>query len=594
MKKNLLLMFATASTVSYAQPGGTPDPTFGTAGVVTTFFGSSHAGSNSMAIQNDGKIVMAGYQFTNAATITFAVARYNTNGTLDNSFDGDGKVTTIIGANDEANAVAIQTDGKIVVAGESTLGVTDVFAIARYKVNGTLDSTFDGDGIVTTSITSSGGHANAKAIQLDGKIIVAGSSFGQNNTDFGIARYNSNGSLDSTFDGDGIVVTDIGSSDNLVNALVIQPDGKIVAAGSTYNGSTLDFAIARYTTEGSLDNTFSGDGKLIIPSGGDSPGEAGLAIQTDGKVLIAGGDGSRFFITRINRAGIPDSTFGGDGIVTTLIGSRGEATSVIVQPDGKIVTAGHAFTGIGYDFAVARYNTNGSLDNSFDADGKLTKNVNGNDLGYAMKLSGQRIYAGGVSNQVVFTLLAFQTGAIVLPLQLIHFTASKYNNSNILNWQTASEQNTSHFDIERSSEGIFFSKIGQVLASVNSTSLKNYSFTDLRPTAGINYYRLKMMGADGHFTYSNVLVVKMNTVADIEIFPNPVLNVLQVQLTASQNKNTLLQIQDVAGKIIKQENIASGGNQISTTIDVSGLPKGVYFLVVKNEKGTIIKKIIKQ
>jgi uncharacterized delta-60 repeat protein len=592
MKKNLLaLFFLAAYLVSYAQ-AGMPDPTFGAAGVVTTSFGSSHAGSNSMAIQSDGKIVMAGFQNATATTITFAVARYNSNGTLDNSFDGDGKVTTIIGSpnDDEAKAVVIQMDGKIVVAGSSRQGIIYVFAVVRYNSNGTPDNTFSGDGIVTTAIGVSSG-ANAIVIQPDGKIVVAGGSYNGSNNDFALIRYNTDGTPDNSFDGDGIVTTSVSSSNDDAYSIALQTDGKIVVAGNS-GASIRNFALVRYNpTDGSLDNSFNSTGIVITP--GNTADAAGLAIQVDGKILIAGRGGVDFALVRYNTNGTPDNSFDGDGIVTTAIGSSSEVRSVIVQPDGKIVAAGHAFTGILWDFAVARYNPNGNLDNSFDGDGKLTKNVNGNDFGYAMKLSGQRIYVGGVSNQVVFTLLAFQTGAIVLPLQLINFTAGKYNNSNILNWQTASEQNTSHFDIERSSEGISFSKIGQVLASVNSASLKNYAFTDLRPTTGINYYRLKMVDADGHFTYSNVLVIKMNSVADVEIFPNPVADVLQVQLTSSQNKNTLLQIQDASGKTVKQQIFSSGGSRLSTTINVSGLSKGVYFLVVKKDKSTIIKKFNK-
>ncbi len=188
---------------------------------------------------------------------------------MDNSFDGDGKQTTDFnGSDDIANSLAIQTDGKIVVAGQAYNPNTDNtdFALARYNSNGSLDNSFDGDGKLTGFYLAGNTRFTAIAIQTDGKIVVAGQAFNPNtgNYDFALARYNSNGSLDNSFDGDGKLTTDFIGSDDYAYSLAIQTDGKIVVAGQTYNPNTgnYDFALARYNSNGSLDNSFDGDGKL--------------------------------------------------------------------------------------------------------------------------------------------------------------------------------------------------------------------------------------------------------------------------------------------------------------------------------------------
>src|SRR5581483_7111003 len=170
-----------------------------------------------------------------------------------------GKVTTPIGSGtDVAQAVALQPDGKIVAAGNSISGFTDRFALGRDNPNGSLDTSFDGDGKLTTAIGGSDDVAFAVALQPDGKIVAAGQSFNGSNDDFALARYNANGSLDTSFDGDGKQTTAFGSGNDDAYAVAIQPDGKIVAAGYGLVGSVSEFALARYNPDGSLDSSFDG------------------------------------------------------------------------------------------------------------------------------------------------------------------------------------------------------------------------------------------------------------------------------------------------------------------------------------------------
>jgi uncharacterized delta-60 repeat protein len=338
------------------------DTTFGTGGKVITTFAPSDDAAYGIAIQSDGKILLAG-----GSSFDFAIARYNTNGSLDTTFDTDGKVITPITPNttafqgeDFAKAIAIQNDGKIVLAGKTYNG-PDLysaydFALARYNTNGSLDTTFDTDGIVTTTFgVSSSDEAHAIAIQIDGKILVSGGSDGE----FALARYNSNGSLDPTFDTDGKVTTPTVSN---AYDIAVQSDGKIVLAGRSYNGTNYDFALARYNTNGSLDTTFDTDGKVITPIGSSADFAYDIAIQSDGKIVLAGesynGTDYDFALARYNTNGSLDAIFGTGGKVTTTFGSSSSdrANGMVIQSDGKIVLAGESYNGTPDDFALARYN----------------------------------------------------------------------------------------------------------------------------------------------------------------------------------------------------------------------------------------------
>ena len=234
-----------------------------------------------MAIQADGKIVVGRLRLPTAPTRDFALARYNADGSLDTTFDGDGKVTTDFDgpATTMAYGVAVQADGKIVVAGLLPNGTGDVsdFALARYNADGSLDTTFDGDGKVTTDF--GGGHddghrrgAPGRRQDRRGRAAAVGGVA----NDFALARYNADGSLDTTFDGDGKVTTDFGRDVDAASGVAVQADGKIVVAGSCLIGCNDDFALARYNADGSLDTTFDGDGKVTTAFGGASDDAVGV------------------------------------------------------------------------------------------------------------------------------------------------------------------------------------------------------------------------------------------------------------------------------------------------------------------------------
>jgi uncharacterized delta-60 repeat protein len=378
---------------------GDLDPTFNADGKLTTSFAEGEANARSVAIQPDGKIVVAG-----AVGSDFGLARYETDGSLDATFDGDGRVVTdLSGGLDAARGVAVQADGKIVAVGVvDQLGPDPTFGLVRYNDDGSLDPEFDDDGKVTTNFSGGEDTAAAVAIGSDGKIVVAGSKHG---VAFAVARYTDLGSLDPTFGGDGRVTTTFHSL-GIARGVAIQPNGKIVAVGTS--ASSGGFALARYRDDGSLDPRFGGDGKVLTYLADGYGGEAhSVALQSDGKVVIAGAGENDIFgpfaVARYTSRGRLDPTFSGDGIVTTDMGSEEQAADgVAIQGNGKIVAAGYA--DVPHEagssrggFALARYRPGGALDASFGGDGKVrTRFRAGVALGICVALQGDgRIVAAG-------------------------------------------------------------------------------------------------------------------------------------------------------------------------------------------------------
>ncbi len=396
--------FLGISALSNAQ-SGVLDPTFGTNGLVTTSFGSGNKYVHAIAIQPDGKIVVAGEAYINAVQAEdFAVARYNTNGTIDASFGAGGLVLTDMAQNSDAiKAIAIQPDGKIIVAGHAHNGSNYDFAVARYLANGTLDNTFGANGKVLKNFGSTD-FGLAMALLPNGKILVAGRAYNGATSDFALLQLNSNGTFDNGFGMNGTVSSDLFGTNESANALAIQSNGKIVVAGDTYANNVSAFAVARFNPDGTPDLSFSGDGRLSAAIGTLSDVAYGVSIQPDGKIVLAGQSNtvaiSDFALARFLADGTPDLTFSGDGQLTTNVSPGGDyAYSVALQPDGKILAGGFvAGSNSISDFAVVRYLSDGSLDASFGNSGvALADFMMGNDVCNALVWHQNKIVAAGFS-----------------------------------------------------------------------------------------------------------------------------------------------------------------------------------------------------
>ena len=387
---------------------GSLDTTFGTGGKVITDVTSGNDQGYAVAVQPDNKIVVVGFGINSGTGADFALVRYNPNGSLDTDFGTGGKVTTNISGNDVAYAVALQPDNKIVVAGYATnSGTGKDFALARYNPDGSLDTDFGTSGKVTTAIASGNvvDEAFAVAVQSDGDIVVAGDA----NGDFGVARYNANGTLDTDFNSNGKVTTDFASGSDIARAVAVLDGNNVLVAGNALSSSTgQDFALARYNSDGSLDSSFSSDGKVTtaIAAGSANDLAHAMAVLSDGDIVLAGQAGGDFGLARYNANGALDTGFGTGGKVTTdFSGGEDIASGVAVQADGKIVAAGHSvLTATSRDFALARYNADGSLDTSFGTGGKVTTAMasgTGEDRarGVALQADGNIVAAGRAGNQ---------------------------------------------------------------------------------------------------------------------------------------------------------------------------------------------------
>ncbi len=438
---------------------GQLDKTFNSTGIATTTLtGIGGIGMSGTAystlIQKDGKIVLVG-TIGDGSQSFFCVMRYNQNGTIDSTFGINGIDTTAIGyTDDEAFCGLLQPDGKIIAAGYTSIGGAGSqrnFALVRYNTDGSRDSTFGSNGIVSTSISQSDDEIHSLTIQGDGKIVAAGSSFevisNQAVYAFALVRYNPNGSIDSTFGTKGIITNALILSGkieyfNIANSVLIQNDGKIVIGG--YTGNITDgkyyFAVLRFDANGNADNTFGSSGISLAFVGDTNEEINSIALQSDGKIIAGGfsentyqgGIEDDFTLIRFNQDGSIDNSFGSGGVSVTSIGHNNDRiNAVTVESDDKIVVAGFSYNSQGSNlFALARYNSNGSLDNTFGNAGITTTdvgpfNTGGDDKAnsVAIQSDGKIVASGSSLYNNFYNLYAFAvvryTGSITTGVNLV-------------------------------------------------------------------------------------------------------------------------------------------------------------------------------
>jgi uncharacterized delta-60 repeat protein len=420
MKKlyQLLLYFFSTSLI-YAQAGSL-DPNFSGNGKVRTLVGNSLVDGLGVTIQPDQKIVVVGDYLQDAqfgGGYSFAAVRYLPDGTLDNSFGYGGKVAIILsGSNSGASSVAIQSDGKIVMAGYSTIGGINHLCVMRLTTDGILDNSFNGGGI---SFVSNGGSGYV-TIQSDGKILI-GCTYVDPVTykyNFGLFRFNANGILDNTFGSGGQVITDVGGADQ-VSGIAINSNGKIIVVGTRDN---LYLVTVQYNSNGSLDGSFGAGGKSFVTvANGQKCSANSMALQSDGKILIVGDYENpqtywnNFIVARLNTNGTLDNTFSGNGKRGIEFNGFDFGYGIVQQSDGKILAcgiAGFANSTQPYRFALCRLNQDGSLDNNFGTGGKVTTGWPGINcfLARVAIQANERIVLAGTSGNEIGVARYFATG----------------------------------------------------------------------------------------------------------------------------------------------------------------------------------------
>jgi len=400
-------LFLALPVLTFAAPGDL-DTSFGSGGKIVTSLTNYLDEPTRVRIQPDGKIVTVGYSadFDFADAVSFLV-RHNADGTRDNSFGTNGLVFAAPSLFEDLsfNDFAISTDGKFLVTGtrfaEGGDGGQSSLVIYRYTSNGTLDAAFGTNGVITTPVT---GVSSRIVLQPDGKFVVAGAIFRRNSfiREVAVLRYNSNGTLDTTFGTDGKTNTLLGFSlFNSVREILVQTDGKLLVAGFA--------SVLRYNPNGTLDNSFGANGIVQTDIDNQSNRVGGMALQPDGKIVVSGPNFavrpfSRLFssIVRYNVNGTLDNTFGTGGIVRITdppdpFSQAGIAFALAIQQNGKILTAGER----NGNFAISRYNPNGIIDPSFGTNGvviTVIENSNASEISsLALQADGKVVASGPVN-----------------------------------------------------------------------------------------------------------------------------------------------------------------------------------------------------
>jgi uncharacterized delta-60 repeat protein len=396
----VLVLAGFAATAASSSEGGALDPSFDGDGVVVTDFSPADSGQD-VLVAPDGRLVVAGGMQTpvgDGLLTGFALARYRPDGSLDATFGTAGKVVTTEADAGEAMAVARQPDGRYVVAGYGFPGLGTDFQLARYGDDGRLDRTFGG-GVVSVDLRRHDG-AYAVLLRPDGRVVAVGSTLAANGdaADVALVGLTADGALDSSFGGDGTVVADFGGHDTVTGA-ALQRDGSIVVVGGINSGEGGRVAVARFAADGTLDASFDGDGvaspdlpAIVNEVAGD------VAIQPDGRPVVAvSGDGDLTAL-RLLPDGRLDRSFGTGGIARLATEPPESASALTLQPNGKVVIVGRLLAPHpdGDDFAVARLLPDGRADRHFGDEGVTVTDMGADDdaSAVAVQRDGRIVVAG--------------------------------------------------------------------------------------------------------------------------------------------------------------------------------------------------------
>ncbi|MES2590813.1 MAG: T9SS type A sorting domain-containing protein [Bacteroidota bacterium] len=503
---------------------------------------------------------------------------------LDNKFGNNGKLTTEISTAGDNTilSLAIRTDNKIVAVGRSqnSIGYCD-FSLACYNIDGTLDVNFGKKGQLITPVSKGRNSAKAVAIQPDNKIVVAG--YADNSVlkcssidcqrDFAVIRYTTDGALDYSFGKNGVTITDFGSGYDGASSLAIQSDGKIVVAGNAYDGSSKHIALVRYS-DGNLDNSFGQSGKILTHLEGSSSAQS-IFIFSDGKILIGGniynGKDYDFVFVRYNSDGSIDKSFGIDGLaIIDASHDNDYMLSTILQPDGKIIGIGYSGGYYVSDFTLVRYNSDGSLDENFGTSGITSTSIDAADKAYSAALmrDGKIVVVGYTDNG-----------------KDRDFSVAMYDKDGKLE------------------NG--FGKEGKVVTDFRTRSDEAHSVAILPDdkiiVAG---YSDSEDGSGSDFALAKY-ITKLNTgIIDFAvsrnsalIYPNPIVQDATLEYTLNNEETISISLFDIQGKtiqtIIDNEKQEAGKYQHPISLSTE-LPSGVYIILISSSNGRMAVKIVKQ
>lgn len=499
----------------------------------------------------------------------------------DPTFSGDGRLNfkqPNTGVTNWGHCLAIQQDNKIIACGGSFLNGFSDNLLIRLNVDGSLDEAFGNQGVVQDNLNSDYDFVNAMAIQPDGKILTTGLSRGPaGSLTFALVRYKPNGSRDSTFGTQGVVKTIFGNNLASAEDIILQPDGKIIVTGYVQIGSGNAIGIVRYNANGSLDNTFNGDGKLIYSVNAYSCRSFSLALESNGNILIAGKtflsnttSKGTYFISRLLSNGTIDPFFGTDGVVIGDFSSDffTEYTCMTLEPGGKIIAAGAVDTA----WYMVRHHPDGTLDNSFGTNGVV---LNSNTLlsygirAIALQPDGKIIVTGRITNQAGTESL---------------FAIIRYLENGLLD-------NT--FGIG----GMYSNKVDDGLPNnfVNDMVLQ----ADGKPIVigDINNDMGSRIGIVRYLTDLNVGTLDFsNAYVAAEVYPNPIAETATLQYTLTRTEKISIQLYDLQGRLLEtilNPTVQEAGNYAQPVALPATLAPGTYRLVISAETGRMSVQVIK-
>jgi len=528
MKKQIFTMITMLSVyAASAQTPGTLDTTFGDSGKVHVDLGGTSYGL-SMTVQNDEKIVMCG-ALINQNLPSFGVMRFDPDGQLDNSFGTNGiAFNTYPNSIYSGRKVLIQSDGKILVIGMRFQDMQpDVMSIARYNTDGSVDISFGTDGTANCIFGDNYNEVRSAALQPDGKIILAGISYNFDNGGF-VARFNPDGSIDNSFSGDGILVveSDVFSE---INDVIIQPDGKIVAvgmsdvSGQSGNSNGSDIMLIRLNNDGSMDNSFDNDGKVVTEVPGNSLAANSVALQVDGKIVIAGNrflsGQAEFLSARYNMDGSIDNSFGINGMKIFSFSNWYSTThSIAVQPGGDILIGGTTDIANGFGkFALVCLTPSGDFNLAFDGDGIV---------------------------ETQFTSTSDTTSASIYSVHVLP-------NGKVLAGGFAKQENVFGFALARYHTGNFLGNLE------NENQYQSFP---------------------------------------VKLFPNPSRDIINVEFQLATMSEVTIQIADLTGRVFQQQmynGMASEGHNLQSINLPSSLSSGIYVLTLRTKDGLSSIQFIK-
>lgn len=497
-------------------------------------------------------------------------------GTLDHTFSGDGKLTTAMtAANSVARTILVQPDAKILAAG----GVNDAgisqFAITRYHADGTTDLTFNTTGKAFLNFNNHNSFCTGSVLQPDGKIILAGFTESTGGHDFALARLNSNGTTDVTFGDNGKVTASPGIT-SFCDAVALQPDGKILAAGHTLEPFTLSnvFVVYRFNPDGALDTTFGNNGKVLTAIGNDSAIANCMALQPDGKIILAGQrinmDTFRWELALVRYLpdGTPDDNFGSGGkVIAVTPGLDGNIKSITLQPDKKIIVAGHAGTSPSNNqLLLARFLDNGSPDLDFATNGMLITLASlSNNMLQAVAVQREKIIVGGSVRQGSND----------------RFLLACYNFDGSPDAAFGNDGSTvTAFGMHDGAYAMALQPDGKILA------------------AGVTYIEnvAQFALARYHGTANLGTAEMMQTKYALAVYPNPLQDISQLRFTLENPETVSAELHDALGKkirnLIHTETKSAGIHEISLAF-TAALPSGMYHIVFSTAHGNATLKLLK-